>query len=81
MQDLRKTWERFTELHRRAITDPDDIETRYQLGLVARELDEVGLARTWLTAALGMNPEHAGARMALQSLETGTVTRTKKTPE
>jgi tetratricopeptide (TPR) repeat protein len=75
MKDLRKTWERFTELHRRAITEPGDVETRYQLGLIARELDEIDLARTWLTAALGMNPEHAGARKALQALDAGAVTR------
>jgi len=78
MEELRTAWERFTELHRQAIRDPDDVETRYLLGIVARQLDEPDLARTWLTAALGMNPGHAAARKALQELTTGTVTRTPK---
>ena len=43
MQELRKLWERFAELHKQAIAQVDDVETRYQLGLVARAVEPAGL--------------------------------------
>jgi tetratricopeptide (TPR) repeat protein len=66
MQELRKLRLRFTELHKQAIAEPANVEIRYQLGVVAGQLDEPELAQSWFTATLGMDPKHAGAREALQ---------------
>lgn len=71
MQELRRLRDRFTKLHDHAMADPADVETRYQLGLVARQLDLPILARDWLMVALAMDPEHAGAREALEAMMRG----------
>jgi tetratricopeptide (TPR) repeat protein len=68
MQGLRRLRDRFTELHDQAMADPADVETRYQLGLVARQLDMPGLAYDWFMVTLAMDPEHAGAREALEAM-------------
>jgi len=68
-EDLRELRKRFTQLHKEAIADPSNAETRYQLGLVARQLDEPELARDWFVAAIGMDPNHTGAREALEGMQ------------
>lgn len=70
MQALRPLRMRFTELHEQAIEDSTDAEIRYELGVVAGELGKPELARLWLTAALGMDPDHEAARQALQAMDT-----------
>ncbi len=67
-EELRQFRKRFTELHKEAIANPANAETRYQLGLVAQQLDEPELARDWFVASLGMDPDHAGAREALEAI-------------
>jgi len=68
MKDLRKLRERFTKLHEQAIADPADVETRYELGVVAARLDKPQLAHGWFTMTLAMDPNHAGAREALEAM-------------
>jgi len=67
MQELRKLHRRFTDLHEKAIKDADDVEARYQLGVLADQLGKPELARTWFAATLGMDPNHEGAQKALAS--------------
>ena len=68
MQELRELRDRFTELHEEAIADPANVETRYQLGLLAGQLDKPALAHSWFLVTLAMDPDHAGARQALQAM-------------
>lgn len=69
MGELRTLWRRFTDLHTEAIFHPEDVDIRYQLGVVARQLNMPDIAREWFVVVLGMNPEHSDAREALASLE------------
>jgi tetratricopeptide (TPR) repeat protein len=68
MKNLRTLRERFTKLHEQAIADPADVETRYELGVVAARLDKPELAHGWFTMTLAMDPNHAGAREALEAM-------------
>ena len=68
MQRLRDQWQQFTQLHQQAIGEPTNAETRFQLGLLARELDKRELAVDWFAAAVGLDPQHAAARQALQEM-------------
>jgi tetratricopeptide (TPR) repeat protein len=70
MGELRSLRRRFTDLHTEAITRPGDVEVRYQLGVVASQLDMPDIARHWFVVVLGMSPDHTDAREALESLET-----------
>ena len=67
-QALRELLERFAKLHEQAIADPANVELRYQLGVVANQLDKRELARSWFTAVLALDPDHAGARQALEAM-------------
>lgn len=67
-EELRELRERFTKLHNRAMSDPTSAETRYQLGVVADELNKPDLAESWFKMALALDPDHAGAREALKAL-------------
>lgn len=68
MKQLQAQWEHFTELHKKAMADPDDAQLRYELGVVARQLNQPALAVTWFTAALSMDPDRDDARQALKEL-------------
>jgi tetratricopeptide (TPR) repeat protein len=68
MKELRALRDRFTELHEQAMQDPADAETRYQLGVVAGQLDKPDLAQMWLKMALSLDPGHAAAQQALQAM-------------
>lgn len=68
MEELRQLRERFTKLHTRAIKNPDDVDVRYQLGVIARQLDKPELARTWFQATLAMAPDHREAQEALEEV-------------
>lgn len=69
-QELRELRERFAKLHEQAMANPADPEVRYQLGMMALELDMPELAQTWLQATLGLDYQHVGARAALAALHT-----------
>jgi tetratricopeptide (TPR) repeat protein len=69
MSDLRTTWERFTELHKQAMRDPDDARVRCTLGEVALELGKPELAVDWFVVALGLDPQLAEAREHLEALQ------------
>jgi tetratricopeptide (TPR) repeat protein len=66
---LEQSLVRFKELHKRAMREPRDSELRYEIGLLAAELDRPLLARTWFQAALALDPRHAAARAALGRLD------------
>ncbi len=68
MKELRVLRDRFTELHEQAMQDPADAETRYQLGVVAGQLDKPELAHMWFKMALSLDPAHAAAREALEAM-------------
>jgi tetratricopeptide (TPR) repeat protein len=61
VEQVRRLRDRFTDLHNQAIKDPDDADLRYELGVVARELDKPLLAISWFEAALALEPDHAAA--------------------
>jgi tetratricopeptide (TPR) repeat protein len=66
--ELRALSRRFTDLHQQADLQPANAQVRYELGVVARQLDKPKLARTWFTAAVGLDPQHKEARQALDAL-------------
>lgn len=61
VEQVRRLRDRFTDLHNQAIKDPDNADLRYELGVVARELDKPLLAVSWFEAALALQPDHAAA--------------------
>ena len=65
-KELSDLQQRFTQLHQQAIRNTASAEIRYQLGVVARQLDKPELAQSWFRAALALDPGHAGARKELQ---------------
>ena len=57
-EPLRAKRERFSDLHIEAVSQPDNPDTRYELGKLALELGEGKLAIAWYNAALAIDPEH-----------------------
>lgn len=68
VNELRKLRLEFSELHRRAATNPTDAAIRYRLGQVAMHLDRPELAQGWFRATLAMDPAHKEARRELELL-------------
>ena len=68
MQRIQKLNEEFTALHELAFADTRNAEIRFRLGEVSVKLDKLELADLWYTAALGIEPDHLAARIALQKL-------------
>jgi tetratricopeptide (TPR) repeat protein len=68
MEELRELRDRFTKLHAQAIENSANADLRYQLGLVALQLDEPLIAAGWFDATIAMDPDHQTARDALQKL-------------
>ncbi len=68
VEALRGLRDRFTKLHTQAIKEADNAELRYELGLVAQQLDKPLLAISWFQAALALKPDHEPARQALLDL-------------
>ncbi len=64
---LRELRSRFADLHGRASVNPHDADLRYQLGLLARELQREDLAVSWFAAATALDPNHSAAQEALQA--------------
>ena len=66
--ELRDLVTQFSRLHGKAVAAPADADLRYQLGVLAGQLDKPELARSWFMAALALDPNHAEARRALRAL-------------
>ncbi|MCY2992599.1 MAG: tetratricopeptide repeat protein [Planctomycetota bacterium] len=64
VQELQQLRKKFTELHEQAFRDVANAELRYQLGLVAGQLDKPLLAISWFEAALALDPQHQAAQKA-----------------
>jgi tetratricopeptide (TPR) repeat protein len=58
---------RFADLHAKASINTGDAELRYQLGVMARELQREDLAISWFSAATALDPDHVAAREALRA--------------
>jgi tetratricopeptide (TPR) repeat protein len=67
-EELRGLRYRFSELHEEAINKPLDPEVRYQLGLLAQQLEQPQLAVSWFRATLALDPHHQPAQQALESI-------------
>jgi tetratricopeptide (TPR) repeat protein len=68
VEEVRRLRDRFTDLHNRAMKDPDSAELRYELGVLARQLDKPLLATSWFQTALALQPDHDKAQQALREL-------------
>lgn len=66
---LQESFEQFSKLHEQAGEKPGDVELRYQIATTALALGRTELARHWLQATLGMDPNHTQARQALTNLD------------
>lgn len=62
---IQRLYREFTALHQTAANESANVEVRYRLGLIARQLGRPDLARVWFRAAVGIDPAHAGARREL----------------
>lgn len=56
------------EMHLQAIERPADVELRVRMGKLAEQLGRPQTAVGWYRAALGLDPNHAAAAEALQTL-------------
>jgi len=68
-EPLRAKRLRFSELNVEAIQQPDDIELRYELGILARDLGKRRIAITWFQAVMKMEPGHENSARALQEIQ------------
>ena len=68
MTQLRELKDKFTALHIQAIRDPNDLQSRVQLGVVAEQLGMYDAAVNWYKVALGMNPAEPVASARLRNL-------------
>lgn len=68
-EELRKLWRRFSDLHLVAVDEPVNADLRFQIGQIALKLDRPDLARTWLHAALVIDPTHAEALKEMRTLD------------
>jgi tetratricopeptide (TPR) repeat protein len=68
VEEVRRLRDRFTDLHNRAMKDPDSADLRYELGVLARQLDKPLLATSWFQTALALQPGHEKAQQALREL-------------
>ena len=70
-EELRGLWRQFTDLHEQAIAEPGNAELRWRIARIARQLDRDELARTWLRAALAVDPTHGKSIEDLRAMEAG----------
>jgi tetratricopeptide (TPR) repeat protein len=59
----------YTDLHEAAARQPDDVQVRYQMGILAKKLGKPELARLWFRAALALDRGHSDALAALAAME------------
>lgn len=67
--ELQQLWTRFSDLQIDAINQMTNAEVRYEIAMLAGQLGKIDLARTWLQAALAIEPSHAGALAELAKIE------------
>lgn len=63
---LRRLRERSEELFRSALAEPANADLRYELGLLAEEVDMFALAESWFRAAVMLAQDHPKARAKLE---------------
>lgn len=80
VEEVRRLRDRFTDLHNRALKDADNADLRYELGVVARQLDKPLLAISWFQAALALKPDHPLAQQALRESTDALPAATKDSP-
>jgi tetratricopeptide (TPR) repeat protein len=73
VEKLRQLRERFDLLTEDAASQPYNADIRYQLGVLANQLDMPRVAESWLKAALVLNPNHPLARSELNSRESASL--------
>ena len=67
-QQLKTTRTRFVEANIQAIKEPSNVDIRYELALLAADLDRPQLAITWLKAVLSLSPSHDLAKKKIELL-------------
>ena len=67
-EPLREQRRRFSELNMEAISKPNDIDLRYELGFLAHALDKEKIAMRWLQTVLNMDRSHEKAAQLLQEI-------------
>jgi Flp pilus assembly protein TadD len=72
MEQLRDRRLEFTKLHHLARTNPKSASVRLELGLMAKSLGKLELARSWFKAALALEPNDATALSELKQLDEDT---------
>lgn len=81
VEELRRLRDRFTNLHNQALKDAANADLRYEMGIVARQLDKPLLAISWFQAALALQPDHQPAQQALrESTEASQAAATERLP-
>jgi hypothetical protein len=68
VEEVRRLRDRFTDSRNRAMKDPDSADLRYELGVLARQLDKPLLAASWFQRARALQPGHEKAQRALRDL-------------
>jgi tetratricopeptide (TPR) repeat protein len=63
-EELRELRRRFSDLHDQAIQAPMDAEVRYDLGVVARELEMMELSDSWFRASYALDSNYFQSRQA-----------------
>jgi tetratricopeptide (TPR) repeat protein len=64
---LRQVWLEVRKLQTTCLQEPLNIEARYQIGKLLMSIQARNDARIWLNSVLQLDPEHEGARAALQN--------------
>jgi len=70
LAELEKLVDEFAKLNATAFGDLGNADLRFQLGQLAQQIDRPDLARTWLEAALAIDPDLVKARNLLKELNT-----------
>ena len=69
MQKIRGIERDFVQLHQTASENPNYADVRYQIGMLARQLNKPELACLWFRAALALQPRHTLALTELRKYE------------
>ena len=68
LAELERLVDEFAKLNATALSDVGDADLRFQLGELALQIDRPDLARTWLEAALAIDPDYVDASNLLKEL-------------
>lgn len=69
VEQLHRLDAQYEDLALKAVDDPRDAQTRYQLGVIAADLGAPALARTWFQAVVNLDPGNPRAQAALRALD------------